>query len=300
MVGGRSRPALPASAVVSTGDGTFLSRDAVENEPPYQYVQGNVVNWVDPSGFLPNCTPDKPCRIILGAKKIGDSGNGTPLSPFPYSHAFILVVDPNRRVYPGLGAPPPPLFDPTWDPSHQLPNFITEPSTVYYFRDGPDNQPNRLSLSGYLETHYGYYEAKNPDGTQNLDYLPLRVKYAQIKETNRCADTLRCLKNIMTLVDALQIPYRAFGRNSNTTVATALRQCGLPANKPASISDSLPSWDKLIDFAPTPVPVPVPTPTSPHISLTPPEIATPLPPGSVEPTPAPVRIPGPPSLDNSR
>ena len=33
--------------------GTFLSRDAVENEPPYQYVRGNVVNWVDPSGRFP-------------------------------------------------------------------------------------------------------------------------------------------------------------------------------------------------------------------------------------------------------
>jgi RHS repeat-associated protein len=31
--------------------GTFLSRDPVESEPPYQYVRGNPVNLVDPSGF---------------------------------------------------------------------------------------------------------------------------------------------------------------------------------------------------------------------------------------------------------
>ena len=37
--------------------GTFLSRDAVENEPPYQYVRGNVVNLTDPSGFTPNSSP---------------------------------------------------------------------------------------------------------------------------------------------------------------------------------------------------------------------------------------------------
>ena len=40
--------------------GTFLSRDAVESEPPYQYVRGNVVNWTDPSGMCPagSCGPD--------------------------------------------------------------------------------------------------------------------------------------------------------------------------------------------------------------------------------------------------
>ena len=34
--------------------GTFLSRDAIESEPPYQYVRGNVVNLTDPSGRLPD------------------------------------------------------------------------------------------------------------------------------------------------------------------------------------------------------------------------------------------------------
>ena len=33
--------------------GTFLSQDAVESEPPYQYVRGNVVNLTDPSGYIP-------------------------------------------------------------------------------------------------------------------------------------------------------------------------------------------------------------------------------------------------------
>ena len=32
--------------------GTFLSRDSVESEPPYQYVGGRVVNLTDPLGFF--------------------------------------------------------------------------------------------------------------------------------------------------------------------------------------------------------------------------------------------------------
>ncbi len=38
----------------SPGTGTFLSVDAVESEPPYQYVGGNPVNWTDTSGFYPD------------------------------------------------------------------------------------------------------------------------------------------------------------------------------------------------------------------------------------------------------
>jgi RHS repeat-associated protein len=33
--------------------GAFLSRDPVESEPPYQYVRGNPVNRIDPSGYCP-------------------------------------------------------------------------------------------------------------------------------------------------------------------------------------------------------------------------------------------------------
>jgi hypothetical protein len=36
----------------SSKDGIFLSRDPIESEPPYQYVRGNPVNRVDPSGYF--------------------------------------------------------------------------------------------------------------------------------------------------------------------------------------------------------------------------------------------------------
>ena len=39
----------------SSESGTFLSVDPVESEPPYQYVGGNPIRWIDPSGY---CTPE--------------------------------------------------------------------------------------------------------------------------------------------------------------------------------------------------------------------------------------------------
>ncbi|HDQ72681.1 MAG TPA: RHS repeat-associated core domain-containing protein, partial [Chloroflexi bacterium] len=35
----------------SPGDGIFTSRDPVEGEPPYQYVRGNPINLIDPTGL---------------------------------------------------------------------------------------------------------------------------------------------------------------------------------------------------------------------------------------------------------
>ncbi|MCB9098125.1 MAG: RHS repeat-associated core domain-containing protein [Anaerolineales bacterium] len=43
--------------------GTFLSVDAVESEPAYQYVRGNVVNRIDPSGFQ---SPEKQSIVQSG------------------------------------------------------------------------------------------------------------------------------------------------------------------------------------------------------------------------------------------
>ena len=99
--------------------GTFLSVDPVESEPPYQYVRGNVVNWMDPSGrFSPDAIrtsvpPDvwsilKSSRkglykLLLEAKDgdiveplwitITPFDNGyTPVHPIPHESAILECI----------------------------------------------------------------------------------------------------------------------------------------------------------------------------------------------------------------
>ncbi|MCP4356834.1 MAG: alpha/beta fold hydrolase, partial [Chloroflexi bacterium] len=50
----------------SVGTGTFLSVDAVESEPAYQYVRGNPVNMVDPSGHEGFCFQGSPKSETFG------------------------------------------------------------------------------------------------------------------------------------------------------------------------------------------------------------------------------------------
>ena len=80
------------------GTGTFLSRDPVESEPAYQYVRGNVVNAVDPSGLCPPGVPV--CRGPDGRPidqyyRYGDRGDSLSLlGPNPW---FPVVTPPTPR-----------------------------------------------------------------------------------------------------------------------------------------------------------------------------------------------------------
>jgi RHS repeat-associated protein len=47
----------------SSSTGRFLSRDPVSSEPPYQYVGGNPIRYIDPSGYI-QCNPDGYCPEI--------------------------------------------------------------------------------------------------------------------------------------------------------------------------------------------------------------------------------------------
>ena len=83
------------------GTGTFLSRDAVESEPPYQYVRGNVVNLTDPSGMDP-CTDNDP-TTICHTQPIGGQ---TPQFP------SLPIATPLSNLPPGSSPPIPPQLLP--------------------------------------------------------------------------------------------------------------------------------------------------------------------------------------------
>ena len=97
--------------------------------------------------------------MIVGAKRIGDTGTVLPLIGevgFPAYHAYILVVDPNRNWYRGVSDEP---------RQYPTPKFGTDGAdisgnpevdanaTVYYFRGGPDQGKGWDKLV----TDYGYY-----------------------------------------------------------------------------------------------------------------------------------------------
>ena len=65
------------------GMGVFLSRDAVESEPPYQYVRGNTINLVDPSGKTPWPRSEIGKKFMYSCK-CGwiDWGHAAPQKPF--------------------------------------------------------------------------------------------------------------------------------------------------------------------------------------------------------------------------
>ena len=66
--------------------GTFLSVDPVETKPPYQYVGGNVVNRVDPSGLQSpeNCTIPMKCYTPPPPPPTPPPYTGPSYEPGPY------------------------------------------------------------------------------------------------------------------------------------------------------------------------------------------------------------------------
>ena len=99
------------------GTGTFVSRDAVESEPPYAYVRENPVNRLDPSG-LQSAWPD--CLPQLGSDNLTIPPGCVPPTPPPeclespapndirpvhcYDYPEYLLPSPQQR----------PVFHPFW------------------------------------------------------------------------------------------------------------------------------------------------------------------------------------------
>ncbi len=95
-------------------DGVFLSRDPVESEPPYQYVRGNPIKYIDPSGMHPP-VPEGPARPPSTSEPVP---GGTPVAPTPYqpSPKPTSTVGTPPASPPPVSTPPPTLLPPLPSP----------------------------------------------------------------------------------------------------------------------------------------------------------------------------------------
>ncbi len=73
--------------------GTFLSVDPVESEPPYQYVGGNVVNRVDPSGLTGYSNDCEPCKFKASGYSEGYSAYTNFAFFLPFTGGYETVYD---------------------------------------------------------------------------------------------------------------------------------------------------------------------------------------------------------------
>ncbi|RME58489.1 RHS repeat-associated core domain-containing protein [Candidatus Parcubacteria bacterium] len=171
--------------------GTFLSVDPVESEPPYQYVRGNPVNRVDPSGLqCPGCPP------LPSGPATPPSPEGTP-TPGP-------APTPSTQPSPVPAPPAPyPVTTPCTDPllfkapgyaegyasilslgiavasingREVVYDFATLERGTYQFEDTPLADPNNVPyLPGGTTPEWGltnmtyYVDLQGFDSWKNLD-----------------------------------------------------------------------------------------------------------------------------------
>ena len=225
------------------GTGTFLSVDPVEGEPPYQYVRGNPVNLIDPSGHVPNCEGQK-CKVELLSLRVQAGGGILGFS----GHLSIVFTNYNEDVYTVEGMP-------ENDP------FSGNPGSLVIL--GPFENQNDPVV-----TLPGQYRETGANG----------AKFIVLAEGETACGLWNCLKEKMGLVASLEVPYRPWGPNSNTAVYTAVKACGLPTSGPqydVGMWRIHPGWGiDLLAAGPRPIPAPTPpnpisTPTSPSAPVTP-------------------------------
>ncbi|MBI1881929.1 MAG: hypothetical protein HYR94_27455 [Chloroflexi bacterium] len=189
-----------------------------------------------PTGTLPStCGSVKPCIVLVGANRVAffaEPLRDTPLLPLAPYHTYILIVDPNREMRLGSGSFP----SDTPAPAFSGDTDINGEVTVYDFWAGNESfytNPETSFASSKLDTWYGYYRGGRraaPDWVGNRDFLGAIY---EVRENNaNCEEIFRCLKKAYDLVKDMGYTYNFGGRNSNATVYSALRRCGLSLTTP--------------------------------------------------------------------
>jgi len=137
--------------------GTFLSRDPVESEPPYSYVNGNPINFVDPSGYF-KCDPlTGQCEAGYGLCVVQGVWRGA------YVNGKPCIVNPNNVQTgnaPSWPAPTPRLTTPP--PRLALPPL---PSSSLCEACDPNNEPATRWLINMM-----VHNAVSPVANQIRDY----------------------------------------------------------------------------------------------------------------------------------
>jgi|GEM_PF-4511120 len=187
--------------------GTFLSRDPVESEPPYQYVRGNPVNLTDPSGLRP-C--GDACKIELA--------NG-PAANLNFAGHFAIVFTDESGKSKVIEA----------FPSEEL-NYADIGNPYYW---NPILHPYS-SRSGVLRANIRTISTESLEDTRknNSD-----IDFVTISNSEEFCNKKACLLSAMKQVERNQIGYYIFGPNSNSAAISILRYCGLPWRHPIKIME---------------------------------------------------------------
>ncbi len=203
--------------------GTFLSRDAVESEPPYQYVRGNPVNLADPSGFISECEGSK-CKVELltvPVRKIEFLG-----------HYGIIHTDQNEKQR-FLDALP---EDTSVDWGGIILSGDTTDMGNPVFWD-PKTHPFD-GIAGIIQAHI----VKDDEIAIQAVKEDSQTSVVVVAEGEAVCDKWDCLKSAMTQIEQNQIAYQLMGPNSNSAAISVLRHCGLSWFKPAIVLSLKTPW----------------------------------------------------------
>jgi RHS repeat-associated protein len=183
----------------------------------YAYAANNPSRYLDPLGL---------CRVEVRFNLLGRAFGHS------WYHAYILITDDEGSVYFYRGGPSPDKKGPGMTgatasagggaccgSSGSNSSNGTSPGS------GPGGAADSAGPWGPITTNWGEY------GPGSFDWeageKPFFERMVLMDTPAPCECLKGCLENNLTAIENAMIPYNAFSTNSNATVSTALRNCGL-------------------------------------------------------------------------